>query len=112
VKIGSQKALQLKWLKAEGKTALVRVAESIEDTDKVLLEAFVAKPDLAAHSTSDVDKLKKRKLINIATQKTYSVAKGSNFAPVRQKMETDLSADMIKSGAWKDKRFKNFNFNA
>jgi phenylalanyl-tRNA synthetase alpha chain len=40
------------------------------------------------------------------------VNKGSHFAPVRQKQETDLTVEMLKSGAWKDRRFKNFNFNA
>ncbi|TNV83999.1 hypothetical protein FGO68_gene16358 [Halteria grandinella] len=65
VKIGSQKALALKWLKAEGKTAIVRIAETIEDTDKNLLTAFVANPDVTAHTAGDVDKLKKRKLVNI-----------------------------------------------
>jgi hypothetical protein len=85
VKIGSQKALQLKWLKAEGKTGLVRIAETLEDVDKNLLVAFVADPDLTAHGKDDVERLKKRKLVNIATQKTYAVTKGLNFAPVRQK---------------------------
>lgn len=112
VKIGSQKALQLKWLKAEGKTHIARVAEQIEDVDKNLLAAFVANPDLSAHAAGDVDKLKKRKWVNVATQKTYAVSKGSNFAPVRQKQETDLTVDMLKTGAWKDKRFKSYNFNA
>lgn len=112
VKIGSQKALQLKWLKAEGKTAVVRVAEKLEDVDKNLLQSFADKPEVAAHSNADVEKLKKRKLVNVVIKKTYSVTKGCNFAPVRQKQETDLTAEMIKSGVWKEKRFKNYNFNA
>lgn len=112
VKIGSQKALQLKWLKAEGKTHIVRVAENIEDVDKNLLSAFVATPEVTAHAAGDVDKLKKRKWVNVVTQKTYAVSKGSNFAPLRQKQETDLTVDMLKTGAWKEKRFKSYNFNA
>jgi hypothetical protein len=67
VKIGSQKALALKWLKAEGKTAIVRVAEIIEDADKNLLTSFVANPDQTAHPAADVDKLKKRKLVGVVT---------------------------------------------
>lgn len=112
VKIGSQKALALKWLKAEGKTHLIRVAEKLDDVDKILLQAFVDNSDLTAHNAADVEKLKKRKLIAVVTQKTYAVAKGVNFAPSRQKQETDLTAEMIKTAAWKDKRFKNYNFNA
>jgi phenylalanyl-tRNA synthetase alpha chain len=90
----------------------VRIAEHLDDTDKNLLSAFVANPDLSAHAAGDVDKLKKRKLVVVATQKTYAVTKGTNFAPVRQKQETDLTADMMKSGAWKEKRFKSYNLNA
>jgi phenylalanyl-tRNA synthetase alpha chain len=50
--------------------------------------------------------------VNVVTQKHYKVTKGTNFAPVRVKLETDLTADMLRSGAWKDTKFKSFNFNS
>ncbi len=56
--------------------------------------------------------MKKRKLINVVTNKSYKVTKGSNFAAQRQKLETDLTVDMIRSGAWKEAKFKKYNFNA
>lgn len=56
--------------------------------------------------------MKKRKLVNQISLKSYKVTKGANFQPQRQKLETDLTADMLRSGAWKEAKFKNFNFNA
>jgi phenylalanyl-tRNA synthetase alpha chain len=59
-----------------------------------------------------VDGLKKRKLVNVATIKSYKVTKGENFQPERQKLETDLNAEMLRTGAWKETKFKKYNFNA
>lgn len=56
--------------------------------------------------------MKKRKLLNVVSQKSYEVTKGSNYAPERVKLETTLTADMLRSGAWKDAKFKKINLNA
>ena len=56
--------------------------------------------------------MKKRKLVNVNTQKYYKVTKGANFSPQRVKLETDLNAEMIRTGAWKDAKFKSYNFNS
>jgi phenylalanyl-tRNA synthetase alpha chain len=40
------------------------------------------------------------------------VTKGANWALERTKFETELTAQMIRSGAWKDAKFKSYNFNA
>jgi phenylalanyl-tRNA synthetase alpha chain len=113
-KIGFAKAMQRKWIKLDGdnKNRVVRIAEKLEDQEKDLLTKYRENPDLEAHDKKVVEQIKKRKLVNVVTQKSYRVTKGSNFAPQRQKLETDLTADMIRSGAWKDTKFKKFNFNA
>ncbi len=113
-KIGFAKAMQKKWIQLDGanKNSVVRIAEKLVDDDKELLSKYRENTDLEAHDKKIVDQMKKRKLINVVTNKSYRVTKGTNFAPRRQKMETDLTVDMIRSGAWKDAKFKKFNFNA
>ncbi len=113
-KIGFAKAMGRKWVSLDGanKNAVVRVAEVLEDQDKDLLTKYAENNDLEAHDKKVVEQMKKRKLINVVTNKSYKVTKGSNFAPQRQKMETDLTVDMIRSGAWKEAQFKKYNFNA
>lgn len=56
--------------------------------------------------------MKKRKLVNVVSQKYYKVTKGENFQVERVKLETDLTADMLRAGTWKDAKFKKYNFNA
>ena len=46
------------------------------------------------------------------SQKSYKVTKGSEFMSTRVKLETQLTADMLRSGAWKDIKFKKTNLNA
>lgn len=113
-KIGFAKAMQRKWIQLDGanKNVVVRIAEKLVDEDKELLSKYRENSDLEAHDKKIVDQMKKRKLINVVTNKSYRVTKGTNFAPKRQKLETDLTVDMIRSGAWKDAKFKKFNFNA
>lgn len=56
--------------------------------------------------------MKKRQLLTVVSLKSYNVTKGANYQPERQKLETDLTADMLRSGSWKDLPFKKYNFNA
>jgi phenylalanyl-tRNA synthetase alpha chain len=113
-KIGFAKAMQRKWISLEGdkKDIVRRIAQELEDQEKDQLSKYKENPDYEAHDKKVAEQLKKRKLINVVTQKSYKVTKGPNFAPMRAKLETDLTADMIRSGAWKDAKFKKFNLNA
>jgi phenylalanyl-tRNA synthetase alpha chain len=56
--------------------------------------------------------LKKRKLIKTQKATSFKITKGPKFALEIVKEETDLTADMIASGAWKTANFKPYNFNA
>lgn len=42
----------------------------------------------------------------------FSIAKGPKFSLKIQKLETDLTVDMLQSGSWKSATFKQYNFNA
>ena len=76
------------------------MAESIEDLDKVQLGKFSDEKNLDKHDKKLVDMFKKRKLIQQSTLKSYKVTKGANFAPQREKLETNLTAEMLRTGSW------------
>lgn len=80
-KIGFSKAMQRKWvqLDADNKENVKRIAEHIEDSEKDQLLKFVEIPDLESHDKKIIDQLKKRKLVNVVSQKYYKVSKGENF---------------------------------
>lgn len=40
------------------------------------------------------------------------MGKGPNFSRKVEKLETELTADLLANGAWKDKKFKPYNFEA
>lgn len=103
-----------KWVKIAGekKEKVVRIAEELNDEDQVQLNAFVATPALDSHDKKMVDQFKKRKLVTVASQKSYKVTKGGNYQPVRAKLETQLTAEMLRTGAWKNAQFKKTNINA
>ena len=61
----------------------MRIAEKLIDDDKELLSKYRENTDLEAHDKKIVDQMKKRKLINVVTNKSYRVTKGTNFAPKR-----------------------------
>lgn len=69
-----------------------------------------------ARGTPPADKqlteLKKRKLVGQRKLLSFHIEKGAQFALQVQKLETDLTADMLASGAWKTKQFKQYNFDA
>ena len=46
------------------------------------------------------------------SNKSYNVTKGKNYAPIKQKMETQLTADMLRTGSYKDAKFKPKNLEA
>ena len=41
-----------------------------------------------------------------------SIAKGPSFGLKVQKLETDITVDMLQSGSWKQAQFKAYNFDA
>lgn len=51
-------------------------------------------------------------ITRFSTLKALIVSKGSAFTVSLEKPEVDITAEMIASGAWKDKTFKKYNFEA
>lgn len=44
--------------------------------------------------------------------KIMHLEKGPNFSTKIEKLETDLTSNLLVNGAWKDKKFKPYNFDA
>lgn len=103
--------MKQKWIAKDGAN-YKRVAENIDDEDKTNLCKFVENNNADSHDKKLVDSYKKRKHLNIKAVKFYKVEKGANFALERAKLETELTAAMLRSGAYKDVTFKKYNFNA
>ena len=80
-------------------------AKLVDDGQKVL-KAIKDNPSVDAHDKKVREDLKKRKLDTIEKRTSYKVTKGPNYAPHKEKLPTALTADMLKSGSWKDTKFK------
>ncbi|XP_078035262.1 phenylalanine--tRNA ligase alpha subunit isoform X2 [Augochlora pura] len=108
-KIGFSKAVQAGWVeidKSSGTPIIKKKVKSIEDTTQNHLK------DLESLTDRLKSDYKKRKLIQEVVIKSISVGKGPNFTTKIEKLETELTADMIMSGVWKTKKFKPYNFSA
>lgn len=103
-----------KWVKlSDDKNSVIRLADELIDEDMISLSEYKKDPDFDHHTDKKkLDMLKKRKLVSVATKKSYKVTRGTEYAPERVKLETQLTADMLRSGAWKDAKFKKQNLEA
>ncbi|KAF2405271.1 phenylalanyl-tRNA synthetase-like protein alpha chain [Trichodelitschia bisporula] len=107
--VGQGKAMRNKWIKKEGEF-LVSVVESVQDTARELLaqiQESKATPD--AKTLAD---LKKRKLVTVGKVISYVARKGPKYAREIPVEVTDITADMLASGAWQTANFKPYNFKA
>uniref|UniRef100_A0A0N5AHE0 phenylalanine--tRNA ligase n=1 Tax=Syphacia muris TaxID=451379 RepID=A0A0N5AHE0_9BILA len=101
-KVGVSKALAAGWISLDKSNVVQR------DLKKILESGA---GDIPVKTLQD---LKKRKLISetLVNLKSYLVRKGPCFTTVLEKPEVDLNVEMISSGSWKTKKFKNYNFQA
>lgn len=113
-KIGFSKAMSAGWIavdKSKGAPMVVRKASEIEDTVRDNLRLI--SQGLGANVADGVKQdFKKRKLVQEVTIKSFLLKKGSEFSLSLQKLETDLTPEMIASGSWKEKKFKPYNLDA
>ncbi|KAM3436061.1 hypothetical protein MY4824_004539 [Beauveria thailandica] len=108
-KLGQGKAFREKWISKNKDGKLVATADSIQDVTQTQLRKIKETRTGDAKTLTD---LKKRKLIKMQKIISFKVEKGPKFALEIHKEETDLTSDMITSGAWKTANFKPYNFKA
>ena len=105
--VGQGKALKNGWIKKDGDTFRVK-ADSIQDTTRDQLQDI---QETRTHAdTKVITDLRKRKLITMQKVISFKVEKGPKFSLELVKEETDLTADMLASGAWKTIKLKPYNF--
>jgi len=108
VDIGKSKAMKNRWIKYKNNLYSRNVTTVQDDTkDKLLLIKEGKKVD-----SKDLKELKKRKLVKVVSLKPLVVKKGSDFKLKLEKLETELTAEMIADGSWETKKFKALNFDA
>ncbi|PSS27792.1 hypothetical protein M430DRAFT_131684 [Amorphotheca resinae ATCC 22711] len=107
-KLGQGKAFKSKWI-AKGKEGrLVASTDSIQDITR---EQLLVIQKTHTHPDPNVIKdLKKRKLVKMQKVISFKIQKGPKFALEIVKEETDLTPEMLESGAWKTATFKKYNF--
>ena len=105
--VGQGKAMKNGWIKKDGDTFRAKV-ESIQDVTREQLQKI---QETNTHpNTKVVSDLKKRKLITLQKVISFEVEKGPKFSLEIVKEDTDLTAEMIASGAWKTVKLKPYNF--
>ncbi|KAJ1347937.1 hypothetical protein KIN20_003124 [Parelaphostrongylus tenuis] len=111
-KVGINKALAAGWIsidKSDGAIRLLRKSANVVDTVRAQLEALNIG---AAVDEKLLAELKKRKLVSEVITKYLIVKKGSKFTTSISKPEVDLTPEMIATGSWKNKTFKQYNFDS
>lgn len=109
-KLGQGKAFREKWIAKTSDGKFKAVAETITDTTRQQL--LDIQKNRTYPDAKVIAELRKRKLIRLQKVVNFRVVKGAKFALEITKEETDLTVDMLASGAWKTATFKPYNFNA
>merc|ERR1711939_420644 len=108
-KFGQADCFKNKWVKKDG-DSLTPLTDHIDDkVQKQLQEISQTKTlkDAAA-----LKEFKKREYVSDRKVLDFRIAKGKNFSNEFVKEETDLTAEMLASGAWKTVKLKPYNFKA
>lgn len=108
-KVGQGAAFKLKWIEKD-KDVLRPAKDSVKDTVSEQLRTMQSTrsyPDIKV-----VAELRKRKLITLQKISTYKISKGPKYSKEFVKEETDLTVEMLASGAWKTVKLKPYNFKA
>ncbi|KAL8804136.1 MAG: hypothetical protein Q9182_002770 [Xanthomendoza sp. 2 TL-2023] len=108
-KVGQGKAFKEGWI-TKDKDLLRATTETIQDASREQLQTI---QQTRTHPDPKVlSDLRKRKLVNLQKVITFEMKKGPKFAKEFVKEETDLTADMLATGAWKSVKLKPYNFKA
>ncbi|XP_020280780.1 phenylalanine--tRNA ligase alpha subunit isoform X1 [Pseudomyrmex gracilis] len=108
-KVGFSKALAAGWIeidKSKGAPIVRKKVPSIVDVIQTHLKDLTQIPDNVKAE------YKKRKLLQEVIIKIMHLEKGPNFSTKLEKLEADLTSDLLTNNAWKSKKFKPYNFDA
>ena len=91
-KIGLGPCLKNKWLKKEGEV-IVKVSDNVVDEVQVMLLDVNSNKNIV--SEENLKNLKRRKLVQMITRKSYRITKGESYQPTRVKRMADLTKEML-----------------
>ena len=113
-KIGFSKAMSNKWIKVdktENGPKCFRNVDNVKDHTRLNLQ-LIESGDVENIDGKLLSELKKRKLAVEVVVKSFYVRKGSNFTLELEKPEAEITSQMLLDGSWKNKTFKDYNYNA
>lgn len=112
-KIGMGVCMKNKWLQKKG-DLIVRNCDSVTDETTVILQRVESGDSTVPEA--ELNNLKKRKLVQTVTRKSYRISKGPDFKEKRVRKVADLHKSMLgnknemEEGAhWSDVSFKSVN---
>lgn len=108
--MGQGNGFKNKWIKKDGDALVSLLDAEPKDANRDLLRGIKE-----SHTLSDAKllaQLKKKKLVTITKVITYTVKKGPKYAKEIPVEHTDLTAELLQSGAWETANFKPYNFAA
>jgi phenylalanyl-tRNA synthetase alpha chain len=112
--LGLAQAMKRKLLSKSKDGSITILIQDASPSADVLQVALLA---VRQGESSNVDEkifkeLKDRKMIKQETRKAISIVQGPKFARIREKPATDMTVDLLRSGDWATKSFKDYNFQA
>ncbi|XP_072398556.1 phenylalanine--tRNA ligase alpha subunit [Diabrotica undecimpunctata] len=113
-KIGFSKAMSAGWVEVDKSVTPPIVKRKVPQIKDLVHEHLnkILSEDISSISDKEKQEYKKRKLIQEVVVKSFDLKKGPEFSLTLTKLETDLTCEMINSGAWKNLKFKEYNFDA
>ncbi|KAG9203074.1 Phenylalanyl-tRNA synthetase, beta subunit, cytoplasmic [Epicoccum nigrum] len=108
--VGQGNAFKNKWIKKDGTDLVLVATEEPEDSMRALLKNIQESQTVS--DAKQLNDLKKKKLVTVTKVITYTVTKGPKYAKEMPVEHTDLTADLLASGAWETANFKPYNFAA
>jgi len=113
-KVGLSKAVSSGWItitKNAGQPFVTRRVEGVKDVVREHLQLIVGKSPSEVTDTQKQE-YKKRKLLQEVVTKSFLLGKGKDFGTSVEKMETELTQEMIANGSWKGRNFKSYNLDS
>ncbi|SCV00977.1 LAMI_0G08526g1_1 [Lachancea mirantina] len=115
-KVGQARAFKNGWISKNKENELTlseKISSSSDVADETKDLLLKVKDDkLDGIDDKVLNDLKKRKLVAPIKETSFNIVKGSDFSTDLTKPETDLTAEMVSTGSYKDLKFKPYNFNS
>ncbi|SCV68058.1 BQ2448_179 [Microbotryum intermedium] len=113
-KVGQGRAMKNKWVKKQG-DGFVKAVDTVQDATREQMIQIKTTGILA--DEKELADLRKRKLIEKKKTFYFSIDKGTKFSTTIERLETDLTVELLNSyvdflGAWEKSNFKKYNFEA